>query len=141
MSRSDDEGGSAKSGCRAPDAVPSVPEVRRRVVWLLGPVGVGKSTLGWRAHRATTGSSAFVDADQAGLCHPAPDDDPRHHRLKARNLAAPAFDADTWFVAGGVDSERTWALYREALPAREVVVWPPARRRRDAALRVSGPGP
>ena len=49
------------------------------VLWLCGPSGVGKSTVGWAIfdQLSRTGvRSAFLDLDQVGLCYPAPADDP-----------------------------------------------------------------
>jgi chloramphenicol 3-O-phosphotransferase len=89
----------------------------RRVLWLLGPSGVGKSTVGWLAHRRVAGS-AFVDADQLGLCFPAPVDDPANHRLKACTLADLAFPEDLLVVAGRVEDEATLRRYLDALPDR-----------------------
>jgi adenylylsulfate kinase-like enzyme len=64
-----------------PDPVP--------VLWLCGPSGVGKTSVGYEifAQLGRAGiAGAFVDLDQLGLCYPAPEDDPRNNRLKARNL-------------------------------------------------------
>ncbi|WP_158674743.1 adenylyl-sulfate kinase [Streptomyces hoynatensis] len=61
------------------------------LLWLYGPSGVGKSTVGWeifrQLHEAGT-RAAYVDADQLGLAWDPPADDPGHHRLKAANLGA-----------------------------------------------------
>jgi hypothetical protein len=87
------------------------------VLWLLGPSGVGKSTVGWLAHRRLA-ASAFVDADQLGLCLPAPADDPAHHRLKARNLAALGFPEGLLIVAGRVEDADVLATYLAAVADR-----------------------
>jgi hypothetical protein len=61
------------------------------VLWLSGTSGVGKSAVGWRIFSDLERSgiaTAYVDADQLGLCHPAPAHDPHHHAVKAGNLAA-----------------------------------------------------
>jgi len=55
------------------------------VLWLGGPSGVGKSTVGWELHQLLDGT-AYVDTDQLGLCYPETAADPCSHRLKARNL-------------------------------------------------------
>jgi hypothetical protein len=62
-------------------------EVAGPILWLWGPTGVGKSTIGFQAyldllHSGVT--AAYVDVDQIGFCRPAGID----HRLRARNLAA-----------------------------------------------------
>ncbi len=61
------------------------------VALVTGPIGVGKSTIGFRLYqrclqaRLTAG---YVDLGQIGFVQPADAGDPGHHRLKARNLAA-----------------------------------------------------
>jgi hypothetical protein len=59
-----------------------------QVLWLCGPSGVGKSTVGYTLFEQLGPHAAYVDLDQLGLCHPAPADDRDNHRLKARNLGA-----------------------------------------------------
>ncbi|MEZ7125082.1 hypothetical protein ACBR40_07075 [Nonomuraea sp. AD125B] len=59
------------------------------VLWLSGPTGVGKSSVGWEVFTQLSRGgvkAAFVDADQISLCHPLPEG--VTHRLRARNLAA-----------------------------------------------------
>ena len=59
------------------------------VLWICGPPGVGKSTVGWRLYRQLreSGSAvAYVDIDQLGMCYPEQPSDAGRHRLKARNL-------------------------------------------------------
>jgi hypothetical protein len=69
------------------------------VLWLIGPSGVGKSTVGFelfgQVERAGT-RAGYLDLDQVGLCYPARPDDPENHRVKAAGLAAvwPNFRAD-----------------------------------------------
>ncbi|HTT92441.1 MAG TPA: AAA family ATPase, partial [Acidimicrobiales bacterium] len=61
------------------------------VLWLFGPPGVGKSTVGWQIYRRLRSSSrvcAYVDIDQLGMCYPEPSSDPGRYRLKDRNLGA-----------------------------------------------------
>ncbi len=69
------------------------------LLWLFGPSGVGKSTVGWevftRLYRRGT-RTGYIDLDQMGLCYPQPVDDPDNHRIKAANLGA------------------VWATYRDA---------------------------
>ncbi|MCW6009913.1 ATP-binding protein, partial [Micromonospora sp. CPCC 205371] len=70
------------------------------VLWLCGPPGVGKSTVGWRMFDQLSGAGvavAYVDIDQLGMCYApptadeyAPDpsrSDPGRYRMKSNNLA------------------------------------------------------
>jgi hypothetical protein len=60
-------------------------------LWLCGPSGVGKSSVGWEVFqqvRREGGECAYLDADQIGLCYPATADDPENHQVKSRNLGA-----------------------------------------------------
>ncbi|MEV0390132.1 adenylyl-sulfate kinase [Nonomuraea sp. NPDC050643] len=95
---------------------------RLPLLWLCGPSGVGKSTVGWEVLAQLSGegvTTAFLDADQIGLCHPLPED--AVHRLRARNLAA------LWrnfrqegmralVLAGFVDTEEEVRAYAGLLP-------------------------
>ncbi|WP_204034324.1 hypothetical protein, partial [Sinosporangium siamense] len=59
------------------------------VLWLSGPSGVGKSSVGWELFTHWTGKgikTAFVDSDQISLCHPTPES--VTHHIGAQNLAA-----------------------------------------------------
>jgi hypothetical protein len=69
------------------------------VLWLCGPPGVGKSTVGWEMFGRLTAAgvtAAYVDIDQLGMCYApptadeyAPDpspSDPGRYRMKSRNL-------------------------------------------------------
>ena len=78
-------------------------------VWLCGPSGVGKSSVGWEVYRQIVEGgrrAAYVDLDQIGFCRPAPPDDPDNHRVSARNLGTmwPNFrDAGaTCLIASGI---------------------------------------
>ena len=58
-------------------------------LWLCGPTGVGKSSVGYAIFQQVYRSgikAAYVDLDQVGLCYPSPADDPHNHRVKAKNL-------------------------------------------------------
>ena len=58
------------------------------VLWVTGPMGVGKSTVSWQLFTELTGSgmrAAFADADQLCMCYPAQQDDLGRDRLRARN--------------------------------------------------------
>jgi adenylylsulfate kinase-like enzyme len=60
-----------------------------QVVWIFGPPGVGKSTIGWALFDQFTASglsTAYVDVDQVGMCYPPQDSDPDRHHVKARNV-------------------------------------------------------
>lgn len=93
-------------------------------LWLSGTSGVGKSTVGWQifndVHRSGI-ATALVDADQLGLCYPAPADDPHNHALKARNLAGVwstfrAAGARCLVLSGIVDAADQVRAYADAVP-------------------------
>ncbi|HEY6739265.1 MAG TPA: AAA family ATPase [Actinopolymorphaceae bacterium] len=83
------------------------------VLWLCGPPGVGKTTLGWDVftNLASEGVPvAYVDIDQLGISYPEPPDDPDRHRMKTRNLRAVVTNfrhagARCVIVSGVVDPE------------------------------------
>jgi len=61
------------------------------VLWLCGPPGIGKSTVGWEMFTQLTQAgieAGYVDVDQLGICYPEPASDPGRHRMKARNLGS-----------------------------------------------------
>lgn len=63
------------------------------VLWLCGPPGVGKTTVGREIYSQLIRSGVavgYVDIDQLGICYPEPASDPGRHRMKARNLGAVA---------------------------------------------------
>ena len=100
------------------------------VLWLFGPSGVGKTTVG-REICARLGDSglrcALIDTDMIGLCLPSNEVDPEHHNLKARNLAAlwPAFQqvgAQCLILTGGIEEPDQVGLYLEGLPGADVTV-------------------
>ena len=94
------------------------------LLWLCGPSGVGKSSVAWEifAQLSRAGiKSAYLDADQLGLCYPAPADDPGNHRVKAHNLGEvwPTFrDAGVscLVVSGGVTSIDGYHSYVDGMP-------------------------
>jgi hypothetical protein len=115
------------------------------VLWLYGPPGVGKTTVGWALyeHLVQGGTAAgYVDIDQLGMCYaaptpedwaPEPADDHGRHRLKARSLNAvlPNFraaGAQGVVVSGVVDAER--GIHVDLIPNGDVT---PCRLRADAA--------
>ncbi|WP_055588538.1 P-loop NTPase family protein [Peterkaempfera griseoplana] len=110
-------------------AEPGAPAAGPRVLWLYGPTGVGKSTIGWQVHQRVNDSvrSAYLDLDQLAFLRPAPPGDPALHRLKADNLAAlwRAYrdaGAAALVVTGQVPDEATAALYTAALPPAAVTL-------------------
>ncbi|MED7931616.1 adenylyl-sulfate kinase [Nonomuraea sp. LP-02] len=92
------------------------------VLWLSGPTGVGKSSVGWEVFAQLSRSgvkAAFVDADQISLCHPLPEG--VTHRVRARNLAAmwPHFRQEGMrclVLAGFVDTSEEVREYTTLLP-------------------------
>ncbi|HVB43053.1 MAG TPA: hypothetical protein VNF47_10165 [Streptosporangiaceae bacterium] len=61
------------------------------VLWLCGPAGVGKTTVGWEiyAQFAQAGVAVgYVDIDQLGNFYPDPAADPGRYRMQAGNLGA-----------------------------------------------------
>ncbi|MGP4114133.1 hypothetical protein ACTWP5_24890 [Streptomyces sp. 4N509B] len=94
------------------------------LLWLCGPSGVGKTTVGWEIFTQLSRSgtvAGYLDADQLGLCYPAPADDPQNHRVKARNLGAMArtlraAGARCLVLSGGVQRVEEVRAYAEAVP-------------------------
>lgn len=106
------------------------PHTPTPVLWLMGPSGVGKTTVG-RAITSRLGESgvntALVDTDMIGMCLPANSDDPEHHRLKARNLGAlwPVFreaGARCLILTGGIEEATHVSLYISHVPGAVVTV-------------------
>ncbi|QFZ21878.1 DEAD/DEAH box helicase family protein [Saccharothrix syringae] len=92
-----------------------------KVIWLLGPAGAGKSTVGWHVYRALD-DAAYVDVDQLGLCHPVPPDDPDNHAVKAGTLGSlwSARVRGALVVAGGPDRRALVPAYTDRLPGADV---------------------
>lgn len=112
-------------------AVGGVAELPGDIVWVCGPTGVGKSTVGWEifAQAAWTDGrrAALIDLQQIGFLEPASADDPDSHRLKAGNLAAMwstirADGAEFLVVVGAVDKHDQIRGYADALPAAKLTL-------------------
>jgi hypothetical protein len=115
----------------APDeALGAAPEAAGDILWLCGPTGVGKSTVGWevfvRAWRDGRRVS-FIDLQQIGFLKPVLLDDPDNHRLKAHNLAAlwsrmRADGAELLVMVGTVDDHEQVRTYADTLPEATVTL-------------------
>jgi adenylylsulfate kinase-like enzyme len=98
------------------------------VLWLCGPPAIGKSTIGFEIFMRVLGDgvpAAYIDLAQIGFCRPAPDDDPDHHRLKARLLGRVwegfrAAGVSCLIISGNVADRETVRRYTSAIPA---AVW------------------
>jgi adenylylsulfate kinase-like enzyme len=98
------------------------------VLWLCGPPGIGKSTVGWEIFTKLTRDvieAGYVDIDQLGMCYPEPVSDPGRHRMKARNLGAVvanyrAAGARCVIVSGVVDPGR--GVHAGMIPRTAVTV-------------------
>lgn len=93
------------------------------VLWLLGPSGVGKSTVGWLVYRSLDRAS-YVDADQLGLCYPSTADDPANHRVKSAALGAlwPEFRGSPLVVSGFLDDPAEARRYTDRLPGADLTL-------------------
>jgi adenylylsulfate kinase-like enzyme len=98
------------------------------VLWLCGPPGIGKSTVGWEIFTQLTQAGievGYVDIDQLGICYPEPASDPGRHRMKAQNLGAVvanyrAAGARCVIVSGVVDPGR--GVHAGLIPRAAVTV-------------------
>jgi broad-specificity NMP kinase len=98
------------------------------VLWITGPAGVGKSTVSWQifSELAEAGVHvAFADADQFGMCYPAPPGDPARERIKAQNVGAlippyRAAGADCVIVNGCLDPDL--GVLSELMPQADLTV-------------------
>jgi hypothetical protein len=69
---------------------PTVSEGLVPFLWVCGPSGVGKSSVGWEVFRQLVAEgvkSAYLDFDQVGFCRPAAVDDLDNVAISTRNLA------------------------------------------------------
>jgi hypothetical protein len=93
-------------------------------LWLCGPSGVGKTTVGFEIFSQLERAgirTGCLDLDQVGLCYPATGGDPENHDLKARNFGAvwPNFLAAgvrCLVVSGGVDTPDRVRTYADLVP-------------------------
>src|SRR4051794_712912 len=100
------------------------------LLWLCGPSGVGKSSVGWEVFtqiRAQGIKAGYIDSDQMGFCLPEPADDPRNDRLRSRNLGAmlPNFreaGAQCMVASGLLDTAESVETFGAALPDARFVV-------------------
>jgi hypothetical protein len=100
---------------RPPSATPG------RVLWLLGPSGVGKSTIGFRAYLDIVEAGrvvAFVDIDRLGFFDPSIG---TRTDLQARNLAATwgefvEVGAELAVVVGAIGTRADARAFENALP-------------------------
>jgi adenylylsulfate kinase-like enzyme len=94
------------------------------VLWIAGPTGVGKSTVGYRAYLdvlRTGRRAAFIDVDQLGFARDGRSDP----SLRSRNLAAMWSNfidvgARLAVVVGCVSTRAEARLYEQALPNTRV---------------------
>jgi len=100
------------------------------VLWLNGPSGVGKTTVGREIVAALGRSgtpSALIDTDMLGLVRPSNPADPEHHRLKAAHLGAlwpvyRAAGARCLVLAGEFEDAAYPKLYADRIPDATVTV-------------------
>lgn len=113
-----------------PATLTPVATARAPFLWLCGPVGVGKSSVGYAIFQQVYRSGikvAYVDLDQVGLCYPSPADDPHNHRVKAQNLGVvwPAYraaGARCVIAAGGVPSCEIVMTYAGKVPDTDLTL-------------------
>ncbi len=99
-------------------------------LWICGPSGVGKSSVGWEVFtqvRAAGVTAAYLDTDQIGFLRPEPQGDPDHYALRSRNLAAlwPNFreaGAGAMIVSGILETPDGVRLFTAAVPGASVTV-------------------
>src|SRR5215467_15883179 len=93
-------------------------------LWLCGPMGIGKSSVGWEIFTQLSNAgmkTGYADADQLGLCYPVPVDDPVNHRVKSLNLGAVYrtfrdAGARCFILSGSVSSADEVRMYTDQIP-------------------------
>ncbi|MGH8879057.1 MAG: hypothetical protein ACRD0P_17240, partial [Stackebrandtia sp.] len=129
----------------APNLISGPSQGSGPILWLCGPAGVGKSSVGWEIYQRVLGSgvpAAFVDLDQLGFLRPSKPDDRNGHRLKAGNAAAlwntfRAAGARCMIMVGPVDGHRDVSTYVDALPKATVTLIRLHAGRTDLERRIS----
>lgn len=118
------------------------------LLWLAGPSGVGKSSVGWEIYsrfRRSGADVALVELDQIGMCFPSPDDDPPNDRLRAGNLGRLwtsflASGVRGLIVTGNVDSADALRRFLDQLPGASVTVCRIRAEREQLRSRYVGRG-
>lgn len=98
------------------------------LLWLCGPSGVGKSSVGWELFTRLTRAgfaTAYLDADQIGLCYPEPA--AGGHSVKATNLGVlwPHFastGATSLIFSGIAETRNIVEMYSAHVPDLAVTV-------------------
>ena len=119
-------------GCprQVPATLAPVANARVPFLWLCGPPGVGKSSVGYAIFQLVYRSGvkvAYVDLDQVGLCYPSPADDPHNHRVKAQNLGVvwptyQAAGARCLIAVGAVPSREIVMTYAGKVPDADLTL-------------------
>lgn len=100
------------------------------VLVLTGPVGVGKTTIGYAVDKLLTQASqphALIDMDWLRECFPRPASDPFHTALGLQNLAALSTNyrevgAQRLILVDVVESREMVAAYQAAIPNAEITI-------------------
>lgn len=118
----------------------------RQVIWVCGPVGVGKSTVAWSVFSALLhdgSKTGYVDLQQLGFVGGF--SAATNHPLQAANVASlwgcfSAAGASHLVLSGAVDAVEQVNLYREALPGAEVRLYRLRAAREVLARRIRARG-
>ena len=124
------------------------PAIGGRVALITGPVGVGKSTTGFRFYLKCLSAgltAGYVDLGQIGFLQPPAADDPGNQRLKARNLAAiwrnyQAAGATHLVATGMITSQADLRLYAGELPGTDIALTRLQARGGELRRRISSRG-